>query len=356
MKTISKISSQLFTLCIIGLMTACSTPAPKKNKVRPVKSIIIGSYIDGTGKGFPAVTAEKEESDISFRVGGPILKSNIIEGGRVKKGSLIAQVDPRDYVVKVKATEARYNQTKAESDRFYRLWKKGSVAKNDYERRFATYLEAEAAWEDAKNALADTKIYAPYAGYFGKKLANIGEEVRPKQSITTLVDLSVIEVNTTIPEQLAVQLLNFNDYTVTFETYPGKVFKATLKELEKKPTAEGYPLHLFLSHTNTRKDPVKISTGMSCKVNIEMKKTDDNKGKIIIPISAIFESNTENLPAVWVIDPESKTVSKKVVTVGALQGNDAIEITEGITLGQQIVTAGVYRLTEGTKVNILDAK
>ena len=344
------------TIAVVLLFSACgSGETETKERIRPVKSMIIGDIGDPTGKGFPGVTKETQESEMSFRVGGPIVKLNVVEGAKVKKGALIAEIDSRDYKVAVQSTEARYNQTKAESDRFYRLWKKGSVAKNDYDRRFANYLEAEAAWEDAKNALKDTKLYAPYSGFFGPKRAELGEEVRPKQAITTIVDLSVVEINTTISEQLAVQFLNFDKYEIVIEAYPDMVFTASLKELEKKPTAEGYPLHLFLDHVNNPNDQnqVKVSAGMSCRVNIILKQTQDDKGKVIVPITAVFEGDTDDNMAVWIIDPESNTVNMQNVVVGDLVGNDNIQIEKGLSIGQQIVVAGVQRLTEGDKVNIL---
>jgi RND family efflux transporter MFP subunit len=346
----------LVTLIGIGILCGCgSKESPQEKKVRPVKSIVIGNVTDLTGKGFPGVTRETKESELSFRVGGPVIRLNVVEGGRVKKGALIAEIDPRDYIVAVQATEARYNQTRAESDRFYRLWQKGSVAKNDYERRFANYLEAKAAWEDAKNALKDTKLYAPYNGFFGPRLADLGEEVKPKQPITTIVDLSVIEVTTTIPEQLAVQLMNFESYEVHLEVYPDIIFSASFKELEKKPTAEGYPLHLFLDHKNNPDDPnqMKVSAGMSCRVNIAIKKPDKN-AVIIIPVTAVFEADKDDKHAVWIIDNERYTVSKQNITIGEFIGNDALEVIDGITSGQQIVIAGVHRLSEGDKVKILE--
>ena len=352
----NKLSILVVALVGLWMFSACgSSETEKKERVRPVKSLTIGDIGDPTGKGFPGVTEETQESEMSFRVGGPIIKYNVVEGAQIKKGALIAEIDPRDYKVMVQSTEARYNQTKAESDRFYRLWQKGSVAKNDYERRFANYLEAEAAWEDAKNALKDTKLYAPYTGFFGPKRADLGEEVRPKQAITTLVDLSVIEVNTTIPEQLAVQFLNFDKYEVRLETYPDFVFNATLKELEKKPTPEGFPLHLFLDHVNKPGSKYKVAAGMSCRVNIILKKDQNDEGKIIIPITAVFEGDSDDNMAVWVINLEKNTVSKQNVVVGDLVGNDNIHIIKGLSLGQQIVVAGVQRLTEGDKVNILES-
>ncbi|MCK5700563.1 MAG: efflux RND transporter periplasmic adaptor subunit [Cyclobacteriaceae bacterium] len=354
MNKLTIVSAVLTGLLVV---TSCGSKEVQNiEKVRPVKSMIIGDLGDPTGKGFPGATKETQESEMSFRVSGPIIKLNVVEGARVRSGALIAELDPRDYQVMVQSTEARYNQTKAESDRFYRLWQKGSVAKNEYERRFANYLEAEAAWEDAKNALIDTKLFAPYTGFYGRKLAQLGEEVTPNQAITSIVDLSVIEVTTTIPEQLAVQLLAFDQYEVHIETYPDQVFSATLKELEKKPTAEGFQLHLFLDHKNNPNDPDqnKVTAGMSCRVNILLRKDEGEAGKIIIPITAVFESNTDNNTSVWIIDVDSSTVNKQTVVVGDIVGNDAIQIVEGLSLGQQIVVAGVHRLTEGDIIKVIE--
>jgi RND family efflux transporter MFP subunit len=352
----TRIAHFIALIAIVIFFYACgSGEEQRKEKVRPVKSMIIGNVYDATGKGFPGVTKESQESELSIRVGGPIIKLNVIEGASVKKGALVAEVDPRDYKVKVQSTEARYNQAKAESDRYYRLWQKGSVAKNDYERKFANYQEAEAAWNDAKNALKDTKLYSPYDGFFGPKLAELGEEVNPNEPITTVVDLSVIEVNSIIPEQLAVQLLNFNSYEVVLETYPDVVFTATFKELEKKPTAEGFPLHLFLDHANIEGDSKqpKVAAGMSCRVNIQLKKVEGSDSRIIIPVSAVFEADLDDKPAVWIINSDN-TVTKQIIVVGNFTGTDALEITEGLSIGQHIVIAGVHRLTEGDKVKTLN--
>ena len=94
---------------------------------------------------------------------------------------------------------------------------------------------------------------------------------------------------------------------------------------------------------------------MSCRVTIILKQTQDNDGKVIIPITAVFESDSDDKMAVWVIDPENNTVKMRNVVVGNLEGNDNIHIAEGLSIGQQIVVAGVQRLTEGDKVNILES-
>jgi len=349
----------ILVAALIGLwmFSSCgSDPVEKKLRIRPVKTLTIGDFNDPTGKGYPGVTKENQLSEISFRVAGPIVQYNVVEGARINKGALIAEIDPRDYRIDVQSTKARYDQTKAESERYYRLWKKGSVAKNDYDLKYANYLEAEADWEDAKNALKDTKLIAPYTGFFGPKLAQLGDKVRVRQPITTLVDLSVLEVNTTIPEQLAIQLLNFDSYEVRLDAYPDVVFKATLKELEKKPTPEGFPLHLYLDHKNQQDDKtqIKVAAGMSCRVTIILKNAADVKSRIIVPITAIFEGDLDNSTMVWVINTNNNTVKKQSVVVGDLVGHDGVEIRKGLSVGNQIVIAGVHRLQEGDTINNID--
>ncbi|MCD6598066.1 MAG: efflux RND transporter periplasmic adaptor subunit [Bacteroidales bacterium] len=353
----NKLSILVAALIGLWMLSGCGSPEQEaKTRIRPVKAMTIGDFNDPTGKGYPGVTKENQETEISFRIGGPIIKYNVVEGAQIKKGALIAEIDPRDYRIDVQSTKARFDQTKAESDRYYRLWKKGSVAKNDYDGKYANYLEAKADWDDAKNALKDTKLLAPYTGFFGPKLAQLGDKVMVRQAITTLVDLSILEVITTIPEQLAIQFLNFDSYEVRLETYPDIVFKASLKELEKKPTTEGFPLHLYLDHANQPLDEtqIKVAAGMSCRVTIILKSASDEKSRIIIPLMAIFEGQLDKSTMVWLINTNDNTVKKQTVVAGDLIGHDGIQITGGLSIGEQIVIAGVHRLQEGDTVNNID--
>ncbi len=354
-----KLAYLLYTVALLVFITGCSSEEPPhKEIIRPVKVVTIGSITDMEGQGYPAVTNPFQESDISFRVGGPLIKMNVIEGAYVNKGDLVAEIDPRDYIIAEQSAKARFEQTKAEADRYKRLWQKGSVAKNDYDRKYANYLQAKAKWEDAVNNLKDTKLYAPFSGFYGPKLVDVGTEVKPQQPITTISDLSLIEVVTTIPEKLAVKFRNFDSYSVIFDTYPNKVFKATLKDLGKVPTPEGFTLTLYLDHKNNPKDPnqIKITAGMSCRVNIKFKESSEEMNQLIVPTAAVFQGQTDKTPSVWVLEGsgEIRTVKKQNVKLGGFAGKNYINITSGLKPGQQIIAAGAKRLVEGQKVKILD--
>jgi len=352
--------SYLFLISVsLILFSGCKEKETHKEEIlRPVKTMIVGSITDLAGKGYPATTKASQESEMSFRVGGPLIKVNIIEGAKVKKGQIIAEIDPRDYKIAEESTKARYEQAKAEADRYERLWKKGSVAKNDYDRKKAAYLEAKAAWDEAVNNLKDTKLRAPFDGFYGTKLVDIGQDVKAKQPVTTLSNLSVIEVATTIPEQLAVKFQYFKSYEVTFDTYPNKVFKATIKEIGKVPTAEGFPLRLYLVHKNIKNSATpKITAGMSCRVNIILNENiEKGSSQMIIPMSAIFEESTEQVASVWILNGEGDTlnVKKQHITLDGFAGKDNVKVKGGLEAGQRIVVAGTKRLVDGQKVKVLN--
>ncbi len=356
-----KLAYLLYSAFLVVFITGCgSEEAPKKEMIRPVKAMIVGSISDLAGQGYPAVTKPLQESEISFRVGGPLLKMNVVEGTHVNKGELVAEIDPRDYILAEQSARARYEQTKAEAERYERLWQKGSVAKNDYDRKYANYLQAKAKWEEAKNNLNDTRLYAPFSGFYGPKLVDVGTEVKPKQPVTTSADLERLEVVTTIPEKLAVRFKNFDSYEVIFDIYPDMVFKATLKDMGKVPTPEGFTLTLYLTHKNNPDDlnQPKITAGMSCRVNIRFKDMENSMNELIVPTAAVFEGETDNTPSVWILegDGEIRTVKKQHVQLGGFEGKDYIKIAGGLKSGQQIVAAGSKRLVEGQKVKILDQK
>ena len=327
----------------------------KVEQIRPVKALQAQTAADLLSRGLPAVSAEHREVDLSFRVSGPLIKLNVEIGTAVKKGQLIAEIDPRDYEVAIIGAEGRMNQAKAEEQRYKNLYKKGSVSKNEYDIKLANYLEAKVRYDNSVNALTDTKIYAPFSGFIGEKLVENFQEVAARETIATILDLSKIEIHTHIPENLAIFFPQFKTYHVVFDAYPSKQFTATLKEAGKTPDPAGYPLSLYLDYKLSATSEYKIPPGLTCGVDIILANAEGTTS-FIVPLSAVFEGAKPNNPAVWVMDKSTSTVSKRNVSVGSLVSHSSIEIREGIQSGEWIITAGVHQLTEGQKVKPLMEK
>lgn len=344
---------RLLFLALLILHVSCKKKEEAKvEQIRPVKALQAVTAADLLSKGLPAVSVEHREVDLSFRVSGPLIKLNVEIGTAVKKGQLIAEIDPRDYEVAIIGDEGRMNQAKAEEQRYKNLYNRGSVSKNEYDIKLANYLESKVRYDDAVNALKDTKIYAPFDGYIGEKLAENFQKVSESETIVTLLDLSQIEIHTNVPENIAIFFPQFKAYHVVFDAYPGKQFTATLKEVGKTPNPAGFPLSLYLDYKSSPSTDYKIAPGLTCGVDIILA-NDEGIASYIVPLSSVFEGEKPNNPAVWVMDKSTNTVSKRDVSVGSLISHSSIEIQEGIQSGEWIITAGVHKLTEGQKVKPL---
>ena len=82
---------------------------------------------------YPGKVKAAEDASLSFRVSGTIRRIYVKEGARVRKGQLLADLDPTDYQIQLDATEAEYLQVKSEAERVMALYKDGGTtpAAND---------------------------------------------------------------------------------------------------------------------------------------------------------------------------------------------------------------------------------
>lgn len=344
---------------ILSLSTSCKKKESEEVIIRPVKTMIVGSVKDLTNRTFSGITQEVESVELAFRVSGPLIKLNVTEGEHVKKGQLIAEIDPRDFEIDLQAKEARYKQSKADKERFEAVYNKGSISKSEYEQKLAIYLEARSAYEAAENALADTKLKAPFNAFIDEKLAENFERVQVGQPIVTLFDLSLLEVRFSIPEALAVHFRKFKDFTVTFDLFKGAFFKADLKEIgAKSERSAGIPVILVLRHRNVPNSDQVIVPGMACtvKVNLyeESEETDSEKNQFTVPTSSIYAQPDSDQKFVFLVEEDSMVVSKTEVKLGSLAGENMIWVVNGLNKGDILVTAGAKVLQDGQKVKFLN--
>jgi RND family efflux transporter MFP subunit len=359
MKTKSLLILALVCVTFIA-STGCKKEAPTKEQIiRPVRTIVVGDVQDLTNSTYPGITKEVQSVDMAFRVGGPLIRLNATEGQQVRTGQLIAEIDPRDFRVDLLAKEARFIQARAEEERFRATYERGSISKSEYDQKLALYLEAQSAFEAAKNALVDTKLRAPFDAFIDQKLVDNFERVRIGETIVTLIDLSAIEVRFSIPEALAIYFRQFENFTVSFDLYQDVTFIADLKEIAKKSErSAGIPVILVLRHKNTPDKKEKIVPGMACLIKVNLKDTPEEAEAEVtefsIPTSSIYAQPDSDQKFVFVLNDEDMTVKKTEITIGTLVSTNLIWVLDGINKGDILVTAGANVLQDGQEVKYLN--
>jgi multidrug efflux pump subunit AcrA (membrane-fusion protein) len=361
---------------------------------------------------FPGIAKESQIANLSFRVAGQLIESEIKIGKKFSKNGVLARLDPRDYELAVERLKAELQsaealfgamKTGARPEDIATLQTQYAAAKTAFAtaetnlKRFENLLADQAAsqaqfdlaktqFETAKsqketlenelekaqsgsrkeelasteakilalkanlniaqNALNDTLLTAPFDGMIVEKFIEDHEVVASGMPIVSFIDISRIDIAVSITEEIIVRMDDIHAYQVEFESYPGHLFRAVLKEigLAVQRGRQVYPLLVRVDLP----PEVKIFPGMTAKVRIDL---IQKKCPVKIPLAALIgdPKNEDHSSAVWVVE-ENRTVRKPVKILRFTE--TGVDIESGLKPSDKIVAAGARSLTEGQLVRI----
>jgi RND family efflux transporter MFP subunit len=226
-------------------------------------------------------------------------------------------------------------------------------SQRDQARADIKSLQASVA--SAKDQLNYTYLKAPFDGVVVSTYVKNFEFVQAKEPIVRIVDNSRIEMVINIPESLISMAPQAKNIEVIFDPFPDIKIPAEIKEIgtEASRTTRTYPVTLIMDQP----EDINILPGMAGKASGEPD-TDDMSNLAIgkqVPFTAILSPDDIEKTYVWIINEQSKTVSKREVTTGKLT-DTGIMVINGLEAGEWIATAGVNYLREGMEVRILEEK
>ncbi len=334
-------------LFIFLLLGSCGSPRPDAAAVRPVK-VVVAAGAEFLDKNFAGLATPDDAVNLAFKLSGQILDIPVSQGENVKKGALLAELDPRDVRLKVDADKSAYAEAESQLARMKRLLDHEAVSRQEYEAAQTRYAQARSAYENSKDLLADTKLRAPFDAVVEDKYADVYQRVQSGEPILRIVGPTTTTVKFTLPEQgLYLLSLPTTRFAVEFDNYRGVRFDARLKEYAKTSSdASGFPVSLTLEGTSASR--YRISPGMSCLVT--MRSADPVAGAVSVPVSAIYAPASGG-EYVWTVAGDS--VVRRAVRLGELFGTDRVVVDSGLVAGERVVSAGVYRLQDGERVRIL---
>jgi len=341
------INKSLVLILLPALFVSCTNRENASTEIiRKVKVTKVQKTDSLIRKDFSGVIREAGEVNLAFRVAGPIQKIGVEEGNFVRKGQLIAQIDPRDYHVQLTAAKAQYEQVKSESDRIVELHARQSITDNDFEKAVAGKTMAQAKLKNAENQLNDTKMVAPFSGYIQEVNYEPGEIVDAGMPVVSLIDLSYYEVEAEIPVSLYLNRDHFVSFSCSQKLIPGSEFPLELKGYTKKANNNQlYTLYLRLNPEVSE----KLAPGMDVRVSIFYETGIEQP--LYVPLKALYRK--DNKTWVWVYDPGSGRVHSRQVVTNGLEGEDGIRIVAGLDGSERVVTAGIHTLTENLKVELV---
>ena len=327
-------------------------PAPEP-PVRPVLSVRVGDPEEVGGRRFVGQARAAQEVDAAFEVAGRLIERPVDVGSQVRKGDLLARLDPRDFEADLAA--ARANEAKARADfaRAVALLKEEVISQSEYESARRRLEVVEAELRKAEKANEEARLVASFDGVVAAAYVENFQNVRAKEPVVRVIDTSRIEMMIDLPADIIGSVPYVKWVKVRFDTFPDHEIEAQIAEVgnEASPTTRTYPVTLIM----TPPDGVEIKPGMSGVAWAEVVYPDDLASVgIEVPVSALF-SRPDAEPDqsfVWVIDEDSLTVSaREVETAGASTRGIRVR---GLEERERIAVAGVRSLREGMKVRLLE--
>lgn len=334
-----------------------STPTPVI-AVSRAQSADVPVVISAIGTVEPIVAAT-----VRTQLAGVLFSINFKEGAQVRKGTLLAQVDPRPYrlaLSQAKGTlardQAQLDVARVQLERYRRLLTQDSIARQEVDSQAATVKQLEgtvqadsAAVGDARLNLEYTSIRAPVSGQVGLRHADVGDYVTPSdaQGLVEITQHSPIDVSFAIPQdQLGIvqRRARREGLPVTVSDQSGARVLARGRFLTLDNQVD----------TNTGTVPAKARFSNSERtlypnqfVNVSLL-VDTLQGVVTIPLGAVRHGPQGDF--VFLLKPDDTVRLQQVTTGPSAEGR--VAILKGVSSGQLVVTNGADALDDGDKVAI----
>ena len=350
---------------IIVLMCSCGKEEEIMQEIiRPVRYMQAYSTGGTRVRTFSGITQAGLESNLSFKVPGTVQRITVKVGDEVRVGQILAQLESSDYELQVQQAEAALSSARAQArnadanyNRIRTLYENNSASKSELDAARAASESATASVESAEKQLelarlqlSYTTLEAPAGGDIAQVNVEINENVQAGQPVIMLTSGTQTEVRVSIPEVLIGQINEGEKVTVTCDAIPGKECTATVLEVGVAATGVGttFPVTVQLDEK-----PEMIRPGMAANVSF-LFKSEDERERFIVPSHAVIEDRGGRF--VYVVDPIPGEegygiVHRRTVAIGDLIA-DGIEVFEGLSDGDLVITAGVSRISDGQKVKI----
>lgn len=348
-----------FSVLMVGVLVACGNVASPPEPPRPVLVVQVG--VDKAGGAVSAYAGEiraREESALSFRVAGKVLRRLVDAGDRVRAGDALAELDPADLRLqadalhaRLGAAEAQLARSRADYGRVAALAKEQLVSRSNLDQQTASLRAAEAEVRAARAQLDVARhqteysvLRAPRDGVIAARHIEAGQVVSTGQIVFSLAGDSGREVAFALPEGRIREIAVGRPVIVELWSAPGQRLPGRIREI----SAAADPSARTFAARATLDGKAAVDLGQSARVYI----VDGQDASLEVPLTAV-QTNANGGAAVWVADSKTQRVRRVSVRTGPF-GSERVPILSGVKAGEWVVAVGGHLLQDGQSVLPVD--
>ncbi len=335
-------------------LSACNDPATTVERAAFVRTEIVRPR---DGQASLTLTGEVQarfSADLSFRVNGRVLARLVDVGAHVNVGDVLARLDPAEQqadldaaTAGVAAAESRLRVAKATFDRQTSLISSGFTTRVAYDQAQEQLRSAESTLETAKSqlgqareALGDTELHARASGVITARNLEVGQVVQSAQSVFTLAQDGDRDAVFDVPESFFFGDVESRRVSLTLVSDPDVTAVGDVRELSPAVDPKSLTVRVKVAIQNP---PAAMTLGSAITGTAGTKAARE----IALPWTALMATGSK--PAVWIVDPRTKTASLKPVSVAGYEAR-AVLIKGGLEAGDRVVVDGGKLLSSGQPV------
>ncbi len=305
-------------------------------EVRPAETRRLGVVIEAVGS-----TRAQRSVDIVPSAEGRITETNIAAGRVVEAGTVLARLDDEIEKATLAEAEATLVEKTAAQERGETLLRSNNISRATIDQTRAELAIATAAVDRARRVLADRTVVAPFGGVLGITSVDIGARVDTSTVLTSLDDLSAVEIEFGIPETYYGRIKPGQPVTATTAAFPNRDFTGVVDAVDSRieQTSRAFKVRARLPN-----DERTLPAGMFMRLSLSLGERD----VVAVTDEAILVQGGETF--VFVVE-NGKAVRRRVTT--GIRRDNLIEITTGIEDGEAVIARGIQSVRDGSPVEVL---
>ncbi len=301
---------------------------------------------DSTGLNVTAIgtVAAAQEVVLYPEVTGFVTDILFTQGSQVAKGQTLLKLDDKTQQVAVQIAQLALQSAQSASDRDDALAKSNNITAAALDDAHNALQKAQADLKSAQLDLSQRTVLAPFAGTIGLTDLSVGDLITSSKAIATLDDMSTVTVSFILPERASGVVAPGQSVTATSDAFAGTTFTGTVSAVDSRVDPVARTLNATASLPN---DAKTLKPGMALDVSMTFPGTPHPA----VPSLAVQWDHDGSY--VWRVDKDNTAHRVAITIVSRISGT--VVVAGPIAVGDQVVTDGLQRMREGSKVVRTDA-
>jgi len=339
--------------------------AEPEERIRAVKTIVVGDLASDQLRKFPGTIEPVESSQLSFEVDGIVQAVHVEVGDSFNKGDVLAHLDNQSYRLSVESAKAALSRATAQLEERQSAYERETriqaedpgattqkavdQARAAYESQVQEVTYSQARLKLAQRDLAHTELIAPYNGTVSARFVEPSEVAARGMHMLEVYAEAARQVAVSIPEQMIGDVHAGLEGQMVLNNFPDDPYVAIVSEVGSSATAaNAFPVTAVINNADERVRP-----GMTAELLL-MFSDEALQSAYLIPVQAFLPGIEKNEHYVYLFDNQSTTVRKTAVQIKGIQGDEVV-VVDGLAPGDVLVVAGVPFLRDGQKVKRMPA-